>query len=59
MAWLFRDRSEVRAGDELHLAIAGNRQAEAVYSLDNAMIAAGKTLGVSTSPGILLPGFDS
>ncbi|MDE0241829.1 MAG: hypothetical protein OXI95_14345 [bacterium] len=49
----------MRAGDELHLAIAGNRQAEAVYSLDNAMIAAGKTLGVSTSPGILLPGFDS
>ena len=56
MAWRFA--TGLRAGDALHLAIAGNRQAEVVYSLDKAMIRAGKTLGVPTSPGILLPDYD-
>ena len=56
--WLGRFETGLRAGDALHLAIAGNRQAEVVYSLDKAMITAGKTLGVPTSPGILLPGYD-
>jgi uncharacterized protein len=42
----------LRAGDALHLAIAGNHQAEAIYTLDNAMIKAGKILGLPVSAGI-------
>lgn len=56
--WLGRFETGLRAGDALHLAIAGNRQAEVVYSLDKVMITAGKALGVPTSPGILLSGHD-
>lgn len=43
----------LRAGDALHLAIAGNRGAEAIYSLDKRMIAAGERLGLPTSAGTL------
>ena len=46
----------LKAGDALHLAIAGNRGAEAIYSLDKRMIAAGETLGLPTSAGAL-PGY--
>jgi predicted nucleic acid-binding protein len=42
----------LRAGDALHLAIAGNHQAEAIYTLDNAMIKAGEILGLPVSAGI-------
>lgn len=42
----------LRAGDALHLAIAGNHQAAAIYSLDNKMIKAGKILGLPVSAGI-------
>jgi predicted nucleic acid-binding protein len=42
----------LRAGDALHLAIAGNRRAEAIYSLDKPMIKAGKILGLPVSDGI-------
>ena len=56
--WLGRFETGLRAGDALHLAIASNRRAVALYSLDKVMIAAGRTLGVPTSPGILLPGYD-
>ncbi len=55
--WLGRFETGLRAGDALHLAIASNRGAEAVYSLDKLMIAAGKTLRVPVSAGILLPGY--
>ena len=56
--WLSRFETGLRAGDALHLAIASNRRAIAIYSLDKVMIAAGRTLGVPTSSGILLPGYD-
>jgi predicted nucleic acid-binding protein len=42
----------LRAGDALHLAIAGNHRAEAIYSLDKALIKAGKALGLPVSAGI-------
>lgn len=49
--WLSRFETGLRAGDALHLAIAGNRSAEAVYSLDSLMIAAAKTLGLPVTAG--------
>ncbi len=55
--WLGRFDTTLRAGDALHLAIAANRHAEAIYSLDTAMIAAGRALGLPASAGILLPGY--
>jgi hypothetical protein len=42
----------LRAGDALHLAIAENRGAEAIYSLDRTMIRAGAALGLPVSRGI-------
>ena len=54
--WLSRFETGLRAGDALHLAIARNRGAEAIYSLDKLMIAAGRKLGLPASAGILLPG---
>jgi uncharacterized protein len=42
----------LRAGDALHLAIAGNHGAETIYSLDKSMIKAGKMLGLPMSAGI-------
>ncbi len=42
----------LRAGDALHLAIAGNHRAKAIYSLDKTMIKAGKVLGLPVSAGI-------
>lgn len=55
--WLGHFETGLRAGDALHLAIASNRGADAIYSLDKRMIAAGKTLGVPASAGITLPGY--
>ena len=46
----------LRAGDALHLAIAANRRADAVYSLDKALLKAGKLLGVPVSVGIRIAG---
>ena len=54
--WIGHFEVGLRAGDALHLAIAGNRGADAVYSLDRRMVAAGKTLGLPTSAGIDLAG---
>jgi predicted nucleic acid-binding protein len=34
------------AGDALHLAIAANRSASAVYSLDKMLVKAGRILGL-------------
>lgn len=43
----------LKAGDALHLAIAGNRSVDAVYSLDKQVVAAGRMLGLPTSAGVL------
>ena len=56
--WLDRFETGLRAGDALHLAIASNRGAEAIYSLDKLMLAAGKTLQVPATTGVHLPGYD-
>ena len=53
---LNRHETGLRAADALHLAIAWNRGSEAIYSLDNRMIAAGKRLGLPTSAGNV-PGY--
>ena len=42
----------LRAGDALHLAIAKNNNARAIYSLDDKMIRAGQLLGLPVSRGI-------
>ena len=55
--WLGHFETGLRAGDALHLAIAGNRGAEAIYSLDRLMIEAGRMLGLPASAGIRLPGY--
>ena len=54
--WLGHFETGLRAGDALHLAIAGNRGADAIYSLDKRMIVAGKSLGLPTDTGIDPPG---
>ena len=46
----------LRAGDALHLAVARNHRAEAVYSLDKTLLRAGKLLGVPVSTGIRIVG---
>jgi len=45
-AYLGRFETGLRAGDALHLAIAANRRAEVLYSLDRKLIEAGRRLGV-------------
>ncbi len=47
----------LRAGDALHLAIAKNHGAEAIYSLDKTMIKAGKSLGLPATAGIRLQNY--
>lgn len=42
----------LRAGDALHLAIAANRSAAAIYTLDKGLISAGKILGLPVKSGI-------
>lgn len=44
----------LRAGDALHLAIAKNRSAAVIHTLDKLMIGTGTRLGVSISSGIRL-----
>lgn len=46
----------LRAGDALHLAVAKNHEAEAIFSLDKTLLRAGKILGVQVSTGIELQG---
>lgn len=53
-AYLARFETGLRAGDALHLAIAANRGAEALYSLDRKLIEAGRQLGVPAAGGISL-----
>jgi predicted nucleic acid-binding protein len=47
----------LRAGDALHLAIARNRRADTIYSLDKTMLKAGRGLGLPLSSGIRLAGY--
>ena len=54
--WFGRFETGLRAGDALHLAIAGNRGADTIYSLDKLMIVAGRMLGLPASAGTL-PGY--
>jgi uncharacterized protein len=48
--YLQRYEAKLRAGDAFHLAIASNHRAETIYSLDQAMIAAGRVLGLPMYP---------
>jgi predicted nucleic acid-binding protein len=52
---LDRRKTGLRAGDAFHLAIASNRGAKAIYSLDKGIIKAGKILGLPVSAGIRAP----
>lgn len=45
----------LRSGDALHLAIASNHGAQAIYSLDKGLVRAGRTLGLPVRTGIRLP----
>jgi predicted nucleic acid-binding protein len=49
---LARFETGLRAGDALHLAVAKNRRAAAIYTLDHALLKAGKILGLPISMGI-------
>lgn len=53
--YLSRYESGLRTGDALHLAIAGNHRATAVYSLDRRLVAAGRRLGLPVRTGIRVP----
>jgi predicted nucleic acid-binding protein len=52
--FLRQHESGLRAGDALHLAIASNNRATAVYTLDRTFLAAGRRLGLKVSAGIRL-----
>jgi len=54
LATKFLERFEtgLKAGDALHLAIAHNRGATVVYSLDRKLIKAARILGIPASSGI-------
>jgi hypothetical protein len=41
----------LRAGDALHLAVANNHRATAIYSLDKTVLKAGKILGLAGEHG--------
>lgn len=49
----------LRAGDALHLAVARNHGAEAIYSLDKGLIRAGRRLGLPVQAGIALEGVEA
>jgi len=50
--------TRLRAPDAFHLAVAANRRAEAIYTLDKGMLHAGRVLGLPVGTGIDLPGYD-
>lgn len=50
--YLGKFETGLRAGVALHLAIAGNHRAGAIYSLDKTLLNAGKLLGLPVSMGI-------
>lgn len=49
--YLQNHESGLRAGDALHLAIAANRSAKAIYTFDKTMAKAGTVLGLPISQG--------
>jgi predicted nucleic acid-binding protein len=50
--YLAHFQSGLRAGDALHLAVARNRGSERIYSLDNTMLKAGRSLGLPMTRGL-------
>ncbi len=50
--YLHTYESNLRAGDALHLAIAANRRAKFIYSLDKGLFKAGRILGLPVTAGI-------
>jgi predicted nucleic acid-binding protein len=54
--FLRRHETGLRAADALHLAVAHNHRAEAIYTLDKTMLKAGRTLGLPVGTGIRLSG---
>lgn len=54
--YLGNHESGLRAGDALHLAIAKNYGAKAIYSLDRTMLKAGKLLRLPVNAGIRVGG---
>lgn len=52
--YLGRFETGLRAGDALHLAVANNHRATVIYSLDKALLHAGKILDLPVSAGIRL-----
>jgi predicted nucleic acid-binding protein len=50
--YLLRFETGLRVGDAMHLAIAGNHQARAFYSLDKKLLKAGRLLGLPMDAGI-------
>jgi uncharacterized protein len=50
--YLGHHKTGLRAGDALHLAIAGNRRMETIFSLDKTLLKAGTMLGLPVSRGI-------
>ena len=55
--WLALFDTNLRSADALHLAIAGNRNAQSIYTLDKEMIVAGRSLGLPIGAGSVT-GFD-
>jgi predicted nucleic acid-binding protein len=55
--YLANHASGLRAGDALHLAVAQNHHGAAIYSLDKALLKAGKLLGLPVSTGIRMAGY--
>ena len=51
-SFLARHETALRAGDALHLAVAANNRATAVYTLDKGMLGAGRRLGLRVRAGI-------
>ncbi len=54
--YLGRHDTGLRAGDALHLAIAKNHGAGAIYSLDRRLIQAGRRVGLPVRAGIRIAG---
>ena len=52
--FLRRYETGLRAGDALHLAIASNNRATALYTLDKMFLTAGRRLGLKVMAGIRL-----
>lgn len=50
--YLAHHRSGLRAGDALHLAIVRNHGCKKMYSLDNTLLKAGRSLGLPMTRGL-------